>query len=1266
MALSRTSRELNSLTVENLFSRGSLLSSSQAYIPVLSSITNGFNQWINTPVSTIYYNFFKSYYKPDELLDNVNHIINSNNNIYSSINNINNSLLTFSNINYSTLIMLSNIDNSTINSYYSSLLSDYSTSLIVYSNISTTLFNDVPGLLTTVNTFRTQLFSQNASTLLIVGSNYYGNPGGSRFIGPGLSSLYNNSLDPNNLSSLTGYGKILSNSSTSWYNSNRNLSNNINSVSVYVNNFNNTIENGSSISSLYGYSNSSIIGINSLLPPPPVFFNTICSFSSLIFSSLNSYIIPSRGPTISTASTLLHNIELYSYSTLIGNINPNTLFIPMTLFSNSIQYIIQSTINTIASYNYIAEFSNINFRYSTIFKPVYDPLNISTNIYGYNNLYSSIYSGAPNYFSTISSRFPYFVGKDVLTNINTLANNIPILYTTINNDNSTIRGLIGQYATSTSLASLSNNFKSEINMTIIDYGNRISSILIPFYNSLSNINSIPGLCTMNLTTTIATDNIMDNINNIITFITYIYPQEQDQFFYDPSGFNYTDISTSVTTNIKTYISSSTSAYSTTLYAYSSISTNLYISVSDINNFTDPKFPGSAYQLFGTYSSIQSNTLSIINNIGSSNSYFTGFTIISDYSTSTKAVLPGTIVPSNYIMRSTFFTTVKASSISKVYPVLNLKTLYINELSSSYNLGVGGPVNIIPYSITNGNFIIGNIGTKLYSQTYGINSIASLSSFGTAIFEESMIVSGIDIIKSYNNNILPINKSLPNQLNPISSTTRFYDPSKDTLSTFNNKTDIKMFYNTPYYSYFQLDYNDKNQNKVMYVNGLDITSPTKYYTFNSTITSLATYNTLGPITSFTTNGSYYLITATSNTYNNYSAGYWYPTRFNKYYTLFITSNINFSEMRLNEFSTPFISDPPVELHDSIWTGKNWIVAGNGVYTSKDTLSWNQVLPPSSERLLQYKSMDFNGQDILLAHISSTPQCIEFLKSTDGGNTWGTTSYINMPNTTHSYNDIGISTSIYSINIKWAFNTWNAYINSITNNLTSILLTSSDGGYTWASNNIAAGVLPSKDTNAILFQPIQNIKPSIELPNFHIYTRDDPVKNPTIQSLSARFSSIIFNEGDLTIKRRYNSQLTGLIGINTIYPAYALDIGMGNARKPSGTQWINPSDERIKQDICDPNSLQLINEISSLRLVKYKWIDSYAKPRGLSEYPILGFISQEIEAIYPSSVLYSQEAGFGDFRTLDTDQLFKAKFGLTRQLLDRASRLQSRITRLLNNI
>jgi hypothetical protein len=538
----------------------------------------------------------------------------------------------------------------------------------------------------------------------------------------------------------------------------------------------------------------------------------------------------------------------------------------------------------------------------------------------------------------------------------------------------------------------------------------------------------------------------------------------------------------------------------------------------------------------------------------------------------------------------------------------------------------------------------------------------------------MIVTGYnDDVGNYRSQIIPLNKSQISTFeysgltSPISSSFEFYilPPEYGTplVQGFDPVIgNIQSFYRAPYYFHFQIPYEfplaGQRTNYMMYTSNI--------LSFNYNLTAFApidTYISLGPITSFTTNGSYYLLTATSNTYNNYYSNSWNPILTDIYYTLLVTSNIDFLNLQPEQFSTPMISDSPVELHDSLWTGKNWLAAGDGVYTSHDALSWNQVLPTSSERLLHYRSMDFNGQDIMLAHVSSSPRYIEFLKSSDYGNTWATTSYITLPNTTKTYTDVGISTIAYSVNVKWAFNAWTAYINSFDGASYAHIFKSDNNGITWADIDTTSSSRPDRDTANVLFQPIENIKPSIELPNLHIYARDDPVRNPTTNTISVRFSSIIFNEGDFTIKRRYNSLLRGVMGINTIYPTYSLDIEIGDARKPSGTLWINPSDCRIKTNIDEADSDKIVSELSSVRLVQYKWKELYRVAHHLSAAPTIGFISQEIESIYPSSIYHSEESGFADFRTLDTDQLFKAKFGLTQHLLKRASTLQSRIDTLL---
>ena len=201
---------------------------------------------------------------------------------------------------------------------------------------------------------------------------------------------------------------------------------------------------------------------------------------------------------------------------------------------------------------------------------------------------------------------------------------------------------------------------------------------------------------------------------------------------------------------------------------------------------------------------------------------------------------------------------------------------------------------------------------------------------------------------------------------------------------------------------------------------------------------------------------------------------------------------------------------------------------------------------------------------------------------------------------------------------------------------------------SSINVSTNGVTFLQGGVSIYQPIQ--KPSIQFPTFDIYDSGNPTNSR--YSLLAQNSSIIFNNA-FTIKR------PGLIGINTRTPEYALDIGDGNARKLNGTMWINPSDHRIKNIIQDANQTTLFNKISSLRLVSYTWEDHYRSSHSLTDDIQLGFISQEVENVFPNSILHKSEEGYDDFRSLDTDQILKAKFGLTQQLLQKVSTLQSRI-------
>jgi hypothetical protein len=190
------------------------------------------------------------------------------------------------------------------------------------------------------------------------------------------------------------------------------------------------------------------------------------------------------------------------------------------------------------------------------------------------------------------------------------------------------------------------------------------------------------------------------------------------------------------------------------------------------------------------------------------------------------------------------------------------------------------------------------------------------------------------------------------------------------------------------------------------------------------------------------------------------------------------------------------------------------------------------------------------------------------------------------------------------------------------------------------------------------------PSLLLPNIQVYATDKSNPVYPMQTINISSSTISFNSSNFVIKWLYDYKNYAHIGINTSRdPEYSLDIGIGDARKPTGVTWVTASDARVKENILNVCYKNVTEQISSLRLVSYIWEETYRSNRHLSPNRVLGFLSQEVEKIFPSSVSEMAEHGLPDFKSLDTDQLHMAKFALTQDLVKRVENLKARLNALM---
>ncbi len=116
--------------------------------------------------------------------------------------------------------------------------------------------------------------------------------------------------------------------------------------------------------------------------------------------------------------------------------------------------------------------------------------------------------------------------------------------------------------------------------------------------------------------------------------------------------------------------------------------------------------------------------------------------------------------------------------------------------------------------------------------------------------------------------------------------------------------------------------------------------------------------------------------------------------------------------------------------------------------------------------------------------------------------------------------------------------------------------------------------------------------------------------------------------------YNDSLMllgdGRVWIGTNYPMCTLggtvalsvggDLYVGNnARKPTGVDWINTSDRRIKTDIESIDSAKALDTINRLRPVKYRYTEEYlSKHPEIKDTDYYSFIAQEYKEVWPDSV------------------------------------------------
>ena len=130
----------------------------------------------------------------------------------------------------------------------------------------------------------------------------------------------------------------------------------------------------------------------------------------------------------------------------------------------------------------------------------------------------------------------------------------------------------------------------------------------------------------------------------------------------------------------------------------------------------------------------------------------------------------------------------------------------------------------------------------------------------------------------------------------------------------------------------------------------------------------------------------------------------------------------------------------------------------------------------------------------------------------------------------------------------------------------------------------------------------------------------------------------------------------IGSATAAP-YQLDLTADTARKLTTSTWATGSDARVKSNVEYANLDVCYDVVKAVPLRRFEW-DAAQYP-DVQDRTVVGWIAQEVEAIFPKAVSSSSERGFDDFRTLSVDQLYKTMYGALQKVIAVQEMLEARV-------
>lgn len=151
---------------------------------------------------------------------------------------------------------------------------------------------------------------------------------------------------------------------------------------------------------------------------------------------------------------------------------------------------------------------------------------------------------------------------------------------------------------------------------------------------------------------------------------------------------------------------------------------------------------------------------------------------------------------------------------------------------------------------------------------------------------------------------------------------------------------------------------------------------------------------------------------------------------------------------------------------------------------------------------------------------------------------------------------------------------------------------------------------------------------------------------------------------------NLSLGGLVN-----PSYQIQLSTDGAAKTVTSSWAVTSDARIKKNIVDADLDTCYNNLKGMRLRFFEWDPEYYDAAAAHDRHVVGFVAQEVRAVFPKAVRVVPRHEFivhrtdlsgaeveerkylDDFLTLNVDQIEKAHVGATQLLMRKVEALEA---------